>query len=114
MAEVQRFSYLNFSSRKFKNSEICCGWVGMTVGRMIAELVHIVTLQAVSHEPTILSMNLAMEVISQWRSSEKEVILRPTVKGLIPQIFGDLESLMGRNSLRLRLQWSWKESMIRN
>jgi WD40 repeat protein len=56
----------------------------------------IVTLQAVSHEPTILYMNLAMEVISQWRSFEKEVILRPTVKGLIHQIFGDLEVSFGK------------------
>jgi WD40 repeat protein len=53
------------------------------------------TLQAVSHEPTILYINLAMEVISQWRSFEKEVVLRPTVKGLIHQIFGDLELSYG-------------------
>jgi WD40 repeat protein len=56
----------------------------------------IVTLQAVSHEPTILYMNLAMEVISQWRSFEKEVILRPTVKELIHQIFDDLEVSYGK------------------
>jgi WD40 repeat protein len=56
----------------------------------------IVTLQAVSHEPTILYMNLAMEVISQWRSFEKEVVLRPTVKGLIHQIFGELEVSYGK------------------
>jgi tetratricopeptide (TPR) repeat protein len=56
----------------------------------------IVTLQAVSHEPTILYIKLAMEVISQWRSFEKEVILRPTVKGLIHQIFGDLERSYGK------------------
>jgi WD40 repeat protein len=55
-----------------------------------------VTLQAVSHEPTILYINLAMEVISQWRSFDKEVILRPTVKGLIHQIFGDLEVSYGK------------------
>jgi WD40 repeat protein/GTPase SAR1 family protein len=56
----------------------------------------IVTLQAVRHEPTILYINLAMEVISQWRSFEKEVILIPTVKGLIHQIFGDLELSYGK------------------
>jgi WD40 repeat protein len=56
----------------------------------------IVTLQAISHEPTILYINLAMEVISQWRSFDKEVILRPTVKGLIHQIFGDLEVSYGK------------------
>jgi WD40 repeat protein len=55
-----------------------------------------VTLQAVSHEPTILYINLAMEVISQWRSFDKEVILSPTVKGLIHQIFGDLELSYGK------------------
>jgi WD40 repeat protein len=55
-----------------------------------------VTMQAVSHEPTILYINLAMEVISQWRSFEKEVILTPTVKGLIHQIFGDLELSYGK------------------
>jgi WD40 repeat protein len=56
----------------------------------------IVTLQAVSHEPTVLYINLAMEVISQWRSFEKEVVLRSTVKGLIHQIFGDLELSYGK------------------
>jgi WD40 repeat protein/tetratricopeptide (TPR) repeat protein len=56
----------------------------------------IVTLHAVSHEPTILYINLAMEVISQWRSFDKNVILRPTVKGLIHQIFGDLEVSFGK------------------
>jgi WD40 repeat protein len=56
----------------------------------------VVTLQAVSHEPTILYTNLAMEVISQWRSFEKEVVLRPTVKGLIHQIFGNFELSYGK------------------
>jgi WD40 repeat protein len=55
----------------------------------------ITALKAVDREPTILYINLAMEVISQWRSFEKEVILRPTVKGLIHQIFGDLELSYG-------------------
>jgi hypothetical protein len=56
----------------------------------------VVTLKAVSHEPTILYINLAMEVISQWRSSDKVTILIPTVKGLIHQIFGDLEHSFGK------------------
>jgi WD40 repeat protein len=56
----------------------------------------VVTLQAVSHEPTILYINLAMEVISQWRSFEEEVILTPTVKGLIHQIFDDIELSYGK------------------
>jgi hypothetical protein len=56
----------------------------------------IVTLNAVSHEPTILYINLAMEVISHWRSFDREIILTPTVKGLIHQIFGDLELSYGK------------------
>jgi WD40 repeat protein len=51
---------------------------------------------AMSDEQTILYINLAMEVISQWRSFDKEVSLRPTVKGLIHQIFGDLELSFGK------------------
>jgi hypothetical protein len=37
-----------------------------------------------------------MEVICQWRSFEKEVALTATVKGLIGQIFGDLEKNYGK------------------
>jgi hypothetical protein len=56
----------------------------------------IVTLSEVAHEPTILYINLAMEVVSQWRSYEKEVLLKPTVKGLIHQIFDEIEKNFGR------------------
>jgi hypothetical protein len=42
-----------------------------------------VVLNAVSHEPTILYINLAVEVISEWRSFDTEVCLVPTVKGII-------------------------------
>jgi WD40 repeat protein len=55
----------------------------------------IVTLNATSHEPSILYINLAMEVISHWRSYESEVHLKPTVKGLIHQIFQGLEKIHG-------------------
>jgi GTPase SAR1 family protein len=55
----------------------------------------IVALKAVAHEPTILYINLAMEVVSQWRSLEKEVLLKPTVKGIIHQIFDGMERNFG-------------------
>jgi WD40 repeat protein len=55
-----------------------------------------VTLSEVAHEPTILYINLAMEVVSQWRSFEKEVLLKPTVKGIIHQIFEGMERDFGR------------------
>jgi WD40 repeat protein len=55
-----------------------------------------VTLAAVSHEPTVLYINLAMEVICQWKSFEKESFLKPTVKGLIHQIFDELEKSYGK------------------
>jgi WD40 repeat protein len=55
-----------------------------------------VALNAVSQEPTILYINLAIEVISQWRSFEIEPILKPTVKGLINQIFNELEMNFGK------------------
>jgi WD40 repeat protein len=54
-----------------------------------------VTLNAVSQEPTILYINLAIEVISQWRSFEIKPILTPTVKGLINQIFEEVEMNFG-------------------
>jgi WD40 repeat protein/energy-coupling factor transporter ATP-binding protein EcfA2 len=57
----------------------------------------IVTLRAVEHEPTILYINLAMEVITQWRSFDKEIILKPTAKGLVEQIFNGMEKNFGRN-----------------
>jgi WD40 repeat protein len=56
----------------------------------------IVTLSEVAHEPTILYINLAMEVVSQWRSFEKEVQLKPTVKGIIHQIFDEMERNFGK------------------
>jgi GTPase SAR1 family protein len=56
----------------------------------------IVTLTAVSHEPTILYINLAMEVVAQWRSFDNESVLKPTVKGLINQIFDGMEKSFGR------------------
>jgi hypothetical protein len=52
-------------------------------------------LDAVCHEPTILYINLAVEVISQWRSFDKEIVLVPTVKGIINQIFEGLETSFG-------------------
>jgi GTPase SAR1 family protein len=61
----------------------------------------IVTLKAVEHEPTILYINLAMEVMSQWRSYEKEVLLKPTVKGIIEQIFDEMERNFGREFTRI-------------
>jgi hypothetical protein len=53
-------------------------------------------LNAVNQEPTILYINLAMEIISQWRSFDENVALAPTVKALIHQIFGDLELSYGK------------------
>jgi hypothetical protein len=50
----------------------------------------------VSHEPTILYINLAMEVVAQWRSFDNESVLKPTVKGLINQIFDGMEKSFGR------------------
>jgi WD40 repeat protein len=57
----------------------------------------IVTLKMVEYEPTILYISLAMEVVSQWRSFEKEFILQPTVKGIIHQIFDGVERNFGKD-----------------
>jgi WD40 repeat protein/DNA replication protein DnaC len=54
-----------------------------------------VVLNAANHEPTILYINLAVEVISNWRSFDKEVFLQPNVKGIINQIFEGLEKSFG-------------------
>jgi WD40 repeat protein/ABC-type dipeptide/oligopeptide/nickel transport system ATPase component len=53
-------------------------------------------MNAVMQEPTILYINLAMEVLTQWRSFNSDVTLQPTVKGLINQIFSGLEKDFGR------------------
>jgi WD40 repeat protein len=55
-----------------------------------------VVLKSVAHEPTILYINLAMEIVSQWRSFENDVKLTPTEKGLIHQIFEGFEKDYGR------------------
>jgi hypothetical protein len=55
----------------------------------------LVVLSAVRDEPTILYINLAMEIISQWRSFDREVALKPTVNGIINQIFQVLETNYG-------------------
>jgi hypothetical protein len=55
-----------------------------------------VILTEVAHEPTILYINLAIEVVSQWRSFEKEVLLKPTVKGILHQILDGMEKNFGR------------------
>jgi WD40 repeat protein len=56
----------------------------------------IVTLKMVEHEPTILYITLALEVVSQWRSFEKQFMLQPTVKGIIHQIFDGIERNFGK------------------
>jgi WD40 repeat protein len=55
----------------------------------------LVTMNALMQEQTVLYINLAMEVLTQWRSFSKEVMLKPTVKGLINQIFCGLEKDFG-------------------
>lgn len=78
--------------------------------RIVAELLQIqgrqlsvqqwhIVQAAVEHEPTALYLNLAVKVVSQWTSSSI-CHLTPTVKGLINQIFDDLEKKYGRCLVR--------------
>jgi WD40 repeat protein/GTPase SAR1 family protein len=53
-----------------------------------------VVLNAVSHEPTVLYINLAVEVISKWRSFDTKTVVS-TVKGIINQILEGLEKSFG-------------------
>jgi hypothetical protein len=46
---------------------------------------------SVVQEPTILYVNLAVEMIHRWRSFDRNVTLAPTVKGIIDQLFSGLE-----------------------
>jgi WD40 repeat protein len=55
----------------------------------------IITLSEVAHEPTILYINLAMEVVCQWRSFERQTLLKHGVKGIIHQIFDGMEKSFG-------------------
>jgi hypothetical protein len=52
-------------------------------------------MEAVKVEPTILYMKLAVEEIRKWRSYETENHISPTVKGVINQLFTDLEKDYG-------------------
>jgi WD40 repeat protein len=61
------------------------------------------TLNAVSYEPTVLYINLAVEVISQWRSFGTTALLKSTVKGLIHQIFDELEKNYGKEFTSIAL-----------
>jgi WD40 repeat protein len=53
--------------------------------------------EAVKVEPTILYMKLAVEEIRKWRSYETENHISPTVKGVINQLFTDLEKDYGHH-----------------
>jgi WD40 repeat protein len=55
-----------------------------------------VLFDVIRQEPTVLYINLALEVICHWRSFDNEVTVRPTVKGIINQIFAGLEKDYGR------------------
>jgi energy-coupling factor transporter ATP-binding protein EcfA2 len=63
--------------------------------RKITPYQSLVLLEAVSQEPTILYISLAMEIVKHWRSFDVDVVLKPTVKGLIHQIFETLEKNYG-------------------
>lgn len=65
-----------------------------------------VALSAFQAEPTILYINLAVEIIQKWKSFDQDISLRPTVKGIISQIFDDLERDYGKQFV------SWAFSFI--
>jgi WD40 repeat protein len=52
--------------------------------------------RAVAEEPTVLYVTLALEVISKWKSCDGNNVLQPTVRGVIHQIFDDVERYYGR------------------
>jgi WD40 repeat protein len=64
--------------------------------RLISDDQLFVVINAVSIEPTILYMNLAVEVINKWRSFDSDTNVKGTVKGIIHQIFDDLEAQYGK------------------
>lgn len=53
-------------------------------------------------EPTILYLTLAIEIVSQWKSTDNLEILhlKPTVYGIMEQIFGELERTYGKQFTR--------------
>jgi WD40 repeat protein len=63
--------------------------------RKLTESQCALTMDAIVQEPTILYISLAVEIIAQWRSFETKVTLKPTAKGLIHQVFSELEKTFG-------------------
>lgn len=63
--------------------------------RTITEEQWTVVSSAIAQEPTILYINLATEIISSWKSFDRDVTIQPTVKGIIHQIFDQLERMFG-------------------
>jgi hypothetical protein len=66
------------------------------ISRSLVDEQWYVVMNAVSYEPTILYMNLAVEVITSWRSFDRDTNVRGTVKGIIDQIFDILETQYGK------------------
>jgi WD40 repeat protein len=84
---------------KIENVELVIKELLHSRRRKLTYLQHEITIGAIHEEPTILYINLAMEVVTKWRSfdhKESQLILTPTVKGLIGQIFDDLEKTYGK------------------
>lgn len=74
-------------------------------GRRITSEQMAVLLDAAAAEPTMLYLNLSLEVVSSWRSWDNEVLLQPTVKQLINQIITGLEKQFGHQLVTFALSF---------
>eukprot|EP01031_Cornospumella_fuschlensis_P028059 gene28059-33878_t len=74
-------------------------------GRRITSEQMAVLLNAAAVEPTMLYLNLSLEILSSWRSWDSEVLLEPTVKQLINQIITGLEKQFGQQLVTFALSF---------
>jgi WD40 repeat protein len=65
--------------------------------RKLTEVQMNLALTALKVEPSILYMNLSVEILKNWESftPESELSIQPTVKGILGQIFENLERFFG-------------------
>jgi WD40 repeat protein len=66
-------------------------------GRQLSPYQREIVMNAVLFEPTILYIHLAVEIISSWKSYDRDCTLTCSVKGLIHQLFADLERNFGQH-----------------
>jgi WD40 repeat protein len=114
--ETNTWKYFYFCEKKLKDNRIPCLELSLTKNsqeiqsmtqlilakkkqRTLTDTQWEIFHNSLNQEPSIMYINLAIEIISQWKSyggSQVSYELVPTVKGIINQLFSDLELTYGK------------------